>query len=1357
MRCILSIIFFLFSYSIANAQYNMSDLTVSDCEGVLLDSESNSVSPSYYSNSENYSFTICPANAISLVIDFSSFDTEPINDYLRIFDGPDTNAPLLAGPFSGTSIPPQIITGGCVTINFISDVNITASGFELNWEAQIIAPQPPVLSFPTTPNCSTTTLVMELDQSIHCDSVATAQITVGGQLSQIVSAVGLNCINDSTNQIELTLTPGLNASGNYTVFFQSSFKDDCDSIWELSSYQNFIINDCPLLVDLVADNDTICIGDCTDLYANVSGGDSTSYSYNWIPFLGNSPGNWTVCPAVTTSYIVMVDDTFSAGPEIDTVTIVVVAPPTTQASFSICQTDVPVSLTASPLGGYWSGPGIINSSNGTFSPIGLAAGVHTVSYTIGSCTDDLDITVLGVNAGPDISACLNTTFNLNSSVTTPGGSWSGCNCIQANGILTTPNFPTVITAIYTLPNGCSDTLLITVAGISVQMDDTICQSSGVYNLTYSPPNGVWSVLPDTTQLVSACSSSVAAFPYQQGFELGFGDWTHDPLNDFDWEVNSGPTASSNTGPSAAYQGYNYIYTEASGANNPSKRAGIISPCINLSAYSNPILHFRYHKYGAGQGTFAVDISTNNGVTWNNNIWFKSGNLGNAWHEAIVDLSSFNTAQVKLRLRVKTGNFRSDVAVDQLAILGGPVTVDGNFLTDVASAGMHNLMYSINGCDAFVSIFAKEINAGVDYTVCPTQIPFNLVGAPANGLWGGSHITNTALGTFDPSLGTGVAISTYSFDGCSDTAEVWVVNTNILVDTLTVCINSGIQYLNGSTAPRVPWSGTWSGPGIVVTGSVGQFNPLITGVGTHVVTFTANGCSDDLIIKVNPQAVFLDTLICMSAPDFILNVSPIGGSWSGNGIVNTNLGLFSPSIADTGIHTLVYTLASGCIDTFNIMVYNNVQPVLNGLVSSYCFKDTNIVLTMLPAGGVLSGNGISANYFNPADAGEGYHTITYEYGSGVCLATVSAIVFVGNELIGNAYATSDSICSGDFINIGVNASGGTSNYSFSWDNSLSNSFNHLVNPELTTSYTVVISDGCSDSLVRSIPIYVHPSFSTNFNTSSKQCYDTYGFAKVLINPAGSYSYLWNTSPPKYSDSISDLVNKTYEVEIKDNISKCVVSDTITIPGYDDLVAFFFPNKTECISLLDGNFQFLDNSSVNPNELSLFSYWDFGDSLTLPYIFSENPTHIYTDTGLFNVELVLENNGGCMDSFAVQVCITPDNKIFYPNSFTPNGDLCNDEYYVKGVGEFYYFNIKIHQRWGGDIVFESEEIKLTQPIDEINICNSALITDPYYRMGSWDGILLDGTEAPQGIYPFIIRYQQSKTSPFEEVVGYITLIR
>ncbi len=1342
-------------------QYVMSNLTVYDCQGTLTDSEANSANSGWYENNENFSFIICPSGAYTITIDFTFFLTEPINDYIMIYDGPNNTYPVLGGPYSGVNLPPQIVSNGCVTITFISDVNVTSEGFELTWEAQLNPPQPPVLSLPTISTCSTNVLTLMLDQNIHCDSVQTSQISIDGQLNQNVVATPINCLNDSTNMIELTLTPGLNESGNYNIYFQSYFNDECNNFWDLSTTLQFIINDCPLQVELTSNNTEICLGECVDLYTNVSGGDITTYNYSWSPLWQNSPGVQTVCPSSTTQYIVTVDDNSPASSASDTIIINVETPPVIQSSFSICETDPALNLTAIPSGGSWSGMGITNASNGTFNPNGLAGGIYTVDYDLGACTEDLDITVLDIYAGPDISSCINTnTFNLNTPLTTPGGTWSGCSCIQPNGDIIVGSTPTVITAIYTLPNGCSDTLLVSVTNnITMPADTTLCQQSGNFPLIPDPINGVWSVLPNNNILSSSCSNPITTFPHQEGWESGFNLWTHDPANDFDWIVNNGGTPTNNTGPSSAYDGINYIYTEASNPNHPAKRAGLISPCINISEYNNPVLHFWYHMYGNGQGSLAIDISTDNGINWIWNHWAIYGNQGNQWIEADVDLSGFNSAELKIRIRVNTGNTaKSDVAIDKLSILGGPVTADGDFLTNVASSNTHHLIYSIQGCDDFLNIIINEINAGLDQTVCPLQAAFNLSGSPANGVWSGNNITNANLGIYDPSISLGIDIITYSFNGCIDTAEILVVDTDVQIDSLSFCLNSGIQTLDMSTVPRTPWDGLWNGLGIINNSYPGEFNPNIADTGIHTITYEANTCTDSLIIEVLPRSILSDTLICSASNDIVLNVIPSGGYWNGNGIINNTTGLFSPSQLGLGTHYLEYTAPNSCIDTFVINIYNSPILSLMGLNDNYCFIDSNILISTFPAsGGILSGDGISGNIFNPSLAGTGYHIITFTYGTGNCLQAIDTIIFIGEELSSTTYISNDSLCLGDIVTIGAIASGGTGNYLFNWDNGLSNSFEHLINPSLSTDYIVSISDGCSDNVSDTIKTFVHPTFNMTFNTSDKVCYGDSGFAKASVIPAGNYNYLWNNIPPSNQDSIYALANRNYELIVTDNSTNCYIKDTISIPGYGNIFAYFSPNQTECISLLDGNVQFLNNSIINSNELLNTSYWNFGDGNTAPYINYESPFHTYTDTGLFNVTLYLENIGGCKDSTNHIVCIVPDMKMHIPNSFTPNNDNCNDEFYIKGVGGFYSFNIKIHKRWGGEIIFESNEIIVTNHLSDGNICNTIINNDDYFKMGSWDGIMVNGLEAPQGVYPYVINYMNTKESNTETLAGFIILIK
>ena len=278
---LLTLILFCYVSFNSFAQFSMSNQTVYECYGTLTDSEANSLNAGWYDHNENYAFTICPSNTLSIIIDFTSFNTEPTNDYVMIYDGPNTTYPVLAGPFSGTNIPPQIISTGCVTIVFISDLNVAAEGFELVWEAEVTQPSTPQISFTPNPTCSLNTVVVNLDQKIHCDSVLTANYLFQGPINQNVSPLAINCINDSTNQIELTLSPGLNQSGLYDLSFYMTYIDECGDSWSLIPSNQIFVNDCPLELTLSSDDDTICLGECVNLYSSVSGGDSTSYQYSW--------------------------------------------------------------------------------------------------------------------------------------------------------------------------------------------------------------------------------------------------------------------------------------------------------------------------------------------------------------------------------------------------------------------------------------------------------------------------------------------------------------------------------------------------------------------------------------------------------------------------------------------------------------------------------------------------------------------------------------------------------------------------------------------------------------------------------------------------------------------------------------------------------------------------------------------------------------------------------------------------------------------------------------------------------------------------------------------------------------------
>ncbi|OUR93868.1 hypothetical protein A9Q87_03925 [Flavobacteriales bacterium 34_180_T64] len=209
--------------------------------------------------------------------------------------------------------------------------------------------------------------------------------------------------------------------------------------------------------------------------------------------------------------------------------------------------------------------------------------------------------------------------------------------------------------------------------------------AGTYLVNYNVSDAAGNAAAQVTRTVnvtdpsSGCSGGISSFPYTEGFENTFGAWTQDSSDDIDWTVDANGTPSSNTGPSDAPQGTYYIYVEASSPNYPSKRSILNSPCFDLSGLSTPTFDFDYHMYGAtDMGTIDLEASTDEGETWTS-IWNQSGNKGNEWLNASVDLSAYAGGTVQLRFNRFVGStWQADIAIDNINLSqpASPTCSDG---------------------------------------------------------------------------------------------------------------------------------------------------------------------------------------------------------------------------------------------------------------------------------------------------------------------------------------------------------------------------------------------------------------------------------------------------------------------------------------------------------------------------------------------------------------------------------------------------------------------------------------------------------------------------------------------------------
>ena len=169
----------------------------------------------------------------------------------------------------------------------------------------------------------------------------------------------------------------------------------------------------------------------------------------------------------------------------------------------------------------------------------------------------------------------------------------------------------------------------------------------------------------TKQDLIACNNPITSFPHSTNFESNSnGDWSDE--SSVPWIIDEGGTASSNTGPSSGYFSTYYAYMEASSPNYPSVEMDLVSPCYYAANGSGITFDFAYHMYGASIGTLSVQASTD-GSNWTT-LWSRSGDQGNNWFTASVDLSSYAGSNFQIRMHgVTADSWAGDIAIDNLVV------------------------------------------------------------------------------------------------------------------------------------------------------------------------------------------------------------------------------------------------------------------------------------------------------------------------------------------------------------------------------------------------------------------------------------------------------------------------------------------------------------------------------------------------------------------------------------------------------------------------------------------------------------------------------------------------------------------
>lgn len=266
----------------------------------------------------------------------------------------------------------------------------------------------------------------------------------------------------------------------------------------------------------------------------------------------------------------------------------------------------------------------------------------------------------------------------------------------------------------------------------------------------------------TTTDTQACTG-INNFPYTESFEAGLGLWTNATGDDINWTRDSGGTSSSSTGPSSAQDGTFYLYTEASTnvtpPGSPNKIALLNSPCIDLAALSGISLEFGYHMYGSNMGTMEVLVSTNDGANYTS-LWTKSGDLGNNWNLATIDLTAYAGSVIKLQFNGTTGSsFRSDMAIDNISIKSSaPDTEAPSVPTGLTTSSItsSSIGLSWNASTDNIGVSGYEIYQGATLVTTETSTSYAVTGLTPNTTYTFSVKAKDAAGNTSSSSNTASA-------------------------------------------------------------------------------------------------------------------------------------------------------------------------------------------------------------------------------------------------------------------------------------------------------------------------------------------------------------------------------------------------------------------------------------------------------------------------------------------------------------------------------------------------------------------------------------------------------------------------
>lgn len=339
-------------------------------------------------------------------------------------------------------------------------------------------------------------------------------------------------------------------------------------------------------------------------------------------------------------------------------------------------------------------------------------------------------------------------------------------------------------------------------------------------------------------------------------------------------------------------------------------------------------------------------------------------------------------------------------------------------------------------------------------------------------------------------------------------------------------------------------------------------------------------------------------------------------------------------------TLIAINNAGCSDTLtrpNAVSIGSIHSDFNAPDSICRGYNINFVNTSTPQPGSAFwdfGDGTTSTELNPQKKylTVGTYTIKLVNNFGACTDSVSKQIVVNPMPNVDFISTDTSSCVIPFtVHFTNNTTDATSYKWFFGDGSTSTLSDPVHTYTGYGNYTVKLiaytPQGCTNSITKNDFVKIQPPVASILNLTQEGCAPfEWTFTSSVQTADSVASYLWdfgdgNTSTEENPTHVFDAGNYNIKL-IVTTANGCtdtvVVNNGIKVGSLSD-VGFFADPVDACAQI---SISFTDTTST-PVDRWL---WDFGDGNTST---QQNPDHTYSDTGYFNIQLIVWNNG-CQDT-------------------------------------------------------------------------------------------------------------------------------